>query len=303
MSCDLSILDFSVGNLHTYTTVSIHWSNDVLVRQNSIILDVRGMFIALTCPHLFFFVMYKIIFFCGQLCYTVGFRLDSRQLFVDCHDLPKNDTRIEANLTLTSHIAWISCPSIPQSMNMWKSYHVRFPFFFASLDLRENWQEAYLLVSWGTIWFPLYVPINPAMASELDFSKLLPSIGGLVYGTIHRKKAWKNAQKTMISWRFSYGFPWFPMFLRRPEVVLVPASGTRRRRDGQKIGDPTYQEVGDVHVHISLYVSDINIYIHIIYIYIIVYIYIHYCILYIYIYIIVYIYILLIYIYTYHMTR
>ena len=129
MSCDLSILDFSVGNLHTYTTVSIHWSNDVLVRQNSIILDVRGMFIALTCPHLFFFVMYKIIFFCGQLYYTVGFRLDSRQLFVDCHDHPKNDTRIEANLTLTSHIAWISCPSIPQSMNMWKSYHVRFPFF------------------------------------------------------------------------------------------------------------------------------------------------------------------------------
>ena len=134
------------------------------------------------------------------------------------------------------------------------------------------------------------------MASELDFSKLLPSIGGLVYGTIHRKKAWKNAQKTMISWRFSYGFPWFPMFLRRPEVVLVPASGTRRRRDGQKIGDPTYQEVGDVHVHISLYVSDINIYI---YIHII---YIYYCV-YIYIYIIVYIYIHIIDIYIYHMTR
>ena len=135
------------------------------------------------------------------------------------------------------------------------------------------------------------------MASELDFSKLLPSIGGLVYGTIHRKKAWKNAQKTMISWRFSYGFPWFPMFLRRPEVVLVPASGTRRRRDGQKIGDPTYQEVGDVHVHISLYVSDIYIYTyHIIYIYYCVYIY---TLLYIYIYTLlyIYIYILLIYIY------
>ena len=102
----------------------------------------------------------------------------------------------------------------------------------------------------------------------------------------------------MISWRILYGFPWFPMFLPRPEVVLVPASGTRRRRDGQKIGDPTYQEAGDVHVHISLYVPwymiydiyDIYIYIHIIHIYIYIhiihiYIYISYICIYIYIYI------------------
>ena len=96
------------------------------------------------------------------------------------------------------------------------------------------------------------------------------------------------AQKTMISWRILYGFTWFPMFLRRPEVVLVPASGTRRRCDGQKIGDPTFQEVGDVHVHISLYVSGYMIYK---YMYIYTYhIYIYYCI---YIYIIVHIYILL----------
>lgn len=115
------------------------------------------------------------------------------------------------------------------------------------------------------------------MASELDFSKLHPSIGGLVYKTIHRKKNMFFAQKTMISWRILYGFPWFPMFLPRPEVVLVPASGTRRRRDGQKIGDPTYQEVGDVHVHISLYVSG-----YLIYKYTNIYICIYYC-LYIYI--------------------